>query len=169
MDEQAQNQHQTSGKAESQTMSSQTASYTTQDSPDNSSKIIAIANEEEKQLNNNQERRMPPAGFNKNPQNINRNGRPPKDWTWASLLEQAAEELQDVREGQQIVRKPWKKLLVRKLFIKAVKEGDVQAAKIIMDRTDGLPTQDLTSGGEKIDMSPKVIINTKDEKYVENS
>lgn len=79
------------------------------------------------------------AGFDKNPQNINRNGAPKKEWTWGSLFKELTE------EG--IGKKEIKKLLAQAMIDKA-KEGDVQAFKEIANRTDGLPKQAIEIEGE---------------------
>ena len=72
------------------------------------------------------------AGFDKNPQNINRNGAPKKEWTWGGLFR----ELSEKGKGNKEVRR-----LMAKAMIKKAKEGDVQAFKEIANRTDGLPKQ----------------------------
>lgn len=95
----------------------------------------------------------PTAGFNKNPGNINKKGRPKREWTWAGLLEQAAEETKDAKTRKQIV--------TEKLYELAEK-GDMTAIKEVMNRTDGMPKQstDVTTGGEKLNA-----IEMSDEKY----
>lgn len=93
------------------------------------------------------------------PGNIaNPNGRPKRGWTWADLLEDAAEEVLTAKDGQQISAK---KAIAKRLLMMAV-EGDRQAIKDIMDRTDGYPasTTDITSKGEKI--TPMIKLDTHD-------
>ena len=68
------------------------------------------------------------------PGNIaNPKGRPPRGWTWADLLEEAAEEVLTAKDGQKISAK---KAITKRLLMMAV-EGDRLAIKDIMDRTDG--------------------------------
>lgn len=87
-------------------------------------------------------------GFKNNPQNINRNGRPKKEWTWGSLIEEEAEKLLDKDKPN---KGKVKKAIVKAVMKKAV-EGDIQAFKELANRTDGLPQQsvDLTSKGKSI-------------------
>ncbi|HEX9060894.1 MAG TPA: DUF5681 domain-containing protein [Clostridia bacterium] len=95
-----------------------------------------------------------PTGF-QNPEqraNINRAGRPPRDWTWKGLLEEVAEEMVDIKkEGKVTGRKAMKELLARKLLQTAI-SGNIQAANSVMDRMDGKPMQqiDHTTQGDKI-------------------
>jgi hypothetical protein len=76
---------------------------------------------------------IPVAGFNKNPQNINRNGPPKKDWTMKGLLEESLEEADETGT-------PYKKIVARKLRNLAVK-GDMVAIKEVNNRMDGMPVQ----------------------------
>lgn len=86
----------------------------------------------------------PVAGFNTNPQNINKKGRPPRDWTVAGLIEEAMEESDETGI-------PAKKLIYQKL-VSLAKRGDIQAVKEINQRLDGMPQQkaDLTTNGKDI-------------------
>jgi hypothetical protein len=86
----------------------------------------------------------------------NPNGRPKREWTWASLLEDAAEEVMKARDGQEVSAK---KAIAKRLLMMAL-EGDRQAIKDIMDRTDGYPmsSTDITSKGEKV--TPMVNIDS---------
>lgn len=88
----------------------------------------------------------PVAGFDSRPDNINRNGRPKKEWTWRSLLVEVAEEIE---EGS---NEPKKKLMAKKLVAKAL-EGDTTALREFGDRIDGRSAQsvDVTSDGERIE------------------
>lgn len=79
----------------------------------------------------------PTFGFDKRPEDINRNGRPPKDWTMASLIREAGEEAGETGE-------PRKKIIARKLAELAEK-GDMQAIKEFNDRLDGKPKQNVTN------------------------
>ena len=73
-------------------------------------------------------------GFQDNPQNINRKGRPPAGESWADILRQIGEEIHP-KTG-----KPFKEAVSRKIWSKAV-GGDVQSMKEIMNRMDGMPKQ----------------------------
>lgn len=67
-------------------------------------------------------------------QSGNPNGRPKREWTWASLLEQVGEEIEPKSKQK------FKDLVSKKLWIKAV-NGDVIAIKEILNRMDGMPVQ----------------------------
>ena len=84
----------------------------------------------------------PTAGFNKNPNNINKNGRPKREWTWAGLIE---EQMEKVGPDKKAV----KEAVAASLIAKAL-EGDVAAIKEVGNRIDGMPQQavDLTTGGK---------------------
>lgn len=84
--------------------------------------------------------KKPVAGFNANPQNINKNGAPKKEWTMKGLIEEALEE--EDQSGT-----PYKKLIARKLRSVALK-GDVVAIKEINNRLDGMPKQELGVDGD---------------------
>ena len=75
----------------------------------------------------------PVAGFNANPQNINREGRPPRNWTVSGLIEEAMEEADETGV-------PAKKIIYQKLVALA-KRGDMLAVKEINQRLDGMPKQ----------------------------
>lgn len=69
-------------------------------------------------------------------------GRPPKDWTWAGLIEEEAERIDDTDPS----KKRKIKETITKAVMKKAQEGDVQAYREIANRTDGMPkeTQDIT-------------------------
>jgi hypothetical protein len=96
------------------------------------------------EANNNEKTNKPVAGFDSRPENINRGGRPKKDWTWAQLLEESAEELMETKDktGKVTGRKALKQLVAKKLLVKAA-FGDTAAARLIMERMDGMPKQQL--------------------------
>lgn len=98
----------------------------------------------------------PVAGFNANPQNINRGGRPPRDWTVSGLIEEAMEEADETGV-------PAKKLIYQKLVALA-KRGDIQAVKEINQRLDGMPQQsnDITTNGKDLQTLLVKFINDKD-------
>ena len=90
-----------------------------------------------KQQKSNEARKT---GFQLRPENINRNGRPPKAWTMSSLIEEALEEV------EQQSGKSFKHLVAKRLAHMAV-GGDIQAIKEINDRVDGKPKQNLQLSG----------------------
>jgi len=85
-------------------------------------------------------------GFQLFPENINRNGRPPKSWSWAELLEDVGEEIEE-KTG-----KKFKHLVSKRLWFECI-NGNVGAIKELFNRMEGMPKQstDITSKGEKID------------------
>lgn len=87
-------------------------------------------------------------GFQDNPQNINRKGRP-KGISITEMVKTALEEVEP-KTG-----KPWKDLIVKRILVKAVNDGDQQMIKAIWQYIDGMPQQntDITSKGEKINIS----------------
>ena len=87
-----------------------------------------------------------PKGVSGNP-----NGRPLKEWTWRSLIEEALEE-----EEEGI---PVKQIISRKL-VGMGKSGDLGAIKEIGDRIDGKPSQGVELSGKnggKIEHSIRVV------------
>lgn len=99
----------------------------------------------------------PVAGFNANPQNINRDGAPKKEWTMTAMYREAAEEASETGE-------PKYKIVARKL-IKLAEKGDMVAIKELGNRLDGMPQQnsDITSKGEKIEGNTIIFTNFTDE------
>lgn len=86
----------------------------------------------------------PVNGFDKRPQDINRTGRPPSYFNGM---------LKDM--GVKVNKKTglkYKRLLVKRLWTDAI-NGNIMAAKEIMNRIDGMPhqTSDITSDGERIE------------------
>ena len=75
-------------------------------------------------------------------QSGNPGGRPKRDWTWSGELQKAVEEM--AKDGQAIKFK-----VVRSLLAEALK-GNINAQRELMNRMDGMPQQDVTSGGESI-------------------
>lgn len=75
-------------------------------------------------------------------QSGNPNGRPAREWTVQSLIEEAMEEHDETGV-------PAKKIIIKKLM-QLAKRGDMIATKEIFNRIDGMPQQktDLTTGGE---------------------
>ena len=77
------------------------------------------------------------AGFDKNPQNINRSGRPKKGTALTDVLNKFME-LQDVQDGEKRISR--KEALAHKIFQLAI-GGNMAAIKYIYDRIDGTPVQ----------------------------
>jgi len=92
-------------------------------------------------------------GFQDHPELINKNGAPKREWSWAGILEEIANE-QHPKTKQQ-----FKYLAARRAFFDAA-NGKTQAWEVIMDRMEGKPKQstDLTSAGEKLDPLRVVIV-----------
>lgn len=67
----------------------------------------------------------------------NPHGRPPRDWTWAGLIEKYADKEQETKRG----KFRWRELVIKRLFAEAG-NGNMQAIREIMDRMDGKPTQE---------------------------
>jgi hypothetical protein len=101
-----------------------------------------------KQSENN--KRVPVAGFNVHPENINKKGRPPRGWAWSDLIEEAVNELLTTKDGLTIEAK---KAIIKKLIYMAI-DGDINAIKEIINRMDGMPNAtlqtDITSGGKPV-------------------
>ncbi len=78
----------------------------------------------------------------------NPNGRPKRDWTVQSLIEEAMEE-------QDETGVPAKKIIYKKLVALA-KKGDIQAIKEVGQRLDGMPKQ---TNDLNIKELPKPLLN----------
>ena len=85
-------------------------------------------------------------GFDKRPQDINRRGRPPKEYCLTDILKDQGN-LEDVESGDKKVSR--KQAIAQKLWAMAM-SGDVQAMKYLYDRVDGRPKEsiDLDHSGE---------------------
>ena len=83
----------------------------------------------------------PTVGFHTNPENINRKGAPPKEWTMAAMYRQAAEEASETGE-------PKYKIVARKL-LELAEKGDMQAIKELGNRLDGMPKQSVELTGDE--------------------
>lgn len=114
---------------------------------DNNVDNLQPATEEKKQ-----EKSRNPSWF-KPGQTGNPNGRPKKDWTWKDLLQEAAEEMMEVKKkdknGNTVVtgRRALKELVARKLLTAAA-GGNIQAANVLMNRMEGMPKQQIEQSGE---------------------
>lgn len=77
-------------------------------------------------------------GFGDNPQNINRNGRPPKGYSITEMMQEMLNSNPEIKKkiGKQIAKK--------------AAAGDMTAIKTLWNYMDGMPQQDITSGGEKL-------------------
>jgi N-acetylglucosamine kinase-like BadF-type ATPase len=75
-------------------------------------------------------------GFQKHPENINRNGRPKKGDTITDAIKNILQQEVDTKEGKKAV----KELFAKKVSEMALK-GDLNAIKLIMQYCDGMPLQ----------------------------
>lgn len=82
----------------------------------------------------------PTTGFHTNPERINRNGAPEKEWTWTGLIREHLDRLGV--DGKSV-----KDAVTASLIAKAM-DGDVAALKEIGNRIDGLPKQTIEHSGE---------------------
>lgn len=82
-------------------------------------------------------------GFQDHPELINKNGRPPKDWSWAELLEDVGEQVEE-KTG-----KKFKELVSQRIWIEAV-GGNMLAIKELFNRMEGFPRVKMDVEG-KID------------------
>lgn len=85
-------------------------------------------------------KRLPTVGFHTNPERINKNGAPKKEWTMAGILHDALEE-------QDETGVPFKKIIIKKLRTLAMR-GDLQAIKEVLDRIDGKSKESLEVQGQ---------------------
>jgi len=87
-------------------------------------------------------------GFDKHSENINREGGPPKELTYAQLIEDAANE-----QSKYDATKTRKTRSIDQQWDKA-EQGDLASFNSLVDRSEGKPYQrsevDITSLGEKI-------------------
>jgi len=81
----------------------------------------------------------PTVGFHTNPERINKNGAPRREWTWAGLLADALEKEFASSSGKMGQAK---KLITEKIVRMAI-AGDITAQKEIMNRMDGMPKQSI--------------------------
>lgn len=85
-------------------------------------------------------------GFDKNPQNINRNGRPPLEFTLTNILRETLNQTND-QTG-----KSKKQEVIDKMYELAVEKGDVQMLKYLIDRIDGKPLQTIEANVTRPDV-----------------
>lgn len=96
-----------------------------------------------------------PDNYFKPGQSGNPNGRPKRDWTVQSLIEEAMEESDE--SGV-----PAKKIIYQKL-VSLAKRGDIQAVKEINQRLDGMPKQTTALEGS-VELKGLVGLETTNEK-----
>lgn len=111
---------------------------------------LGSENVEKQQENNEEEKKL--TGFQLNPQNINKNGRPPKGWSWAELLEDIGEE---VMEGDPNKR-TFKQVVGRRLWLECAK-GNVHAIRELFNRMEGLPRMKMEVDGKVDTRIPELI------------
>ena len=77
--------------------------------------------------------------FTKGDSNINRKGQPKREWTWSGVLQTAVEKVDET--GKTV------KELVADSMVKEATRGNVVAQKELMNRMDGMPSQDIKQTG----------------------
>lgn len=77
----------------------------------------------------------PKAGFNANPQNINKSGRPPKGYSITEWFKEMLNSKPEVKEA------------IGKSIMKKALEGDTTAQKMVWQYMDGMPKQTLEHEG----------------------
>lgn len=99
----------------------------------------------------NKEKKL--VGFAAHPENINRNGRPPKGWAWSDLLDSIGEEIPPGEDGKIDPNgKTYKEIVGRKLWDEC-KNGNIHAMRELFNRMEGLPRI-------KMDIDSKVKMET---------
>lgn len=117
---------------------------------------LAVA-EAEKQSNNSLQR-PPTSGSWKAGQSGNPAGRPKREWTWKDLLEEAAEEMIEIKNNDgKATRWAFKKVIARKVLSEAAK-GNIGAMRELMNRMDGMPNQKVEA---KLEGGVNLLIDTK--------
>lgn len=95
----------------------------------------------------------PKSGFDVNPQNINRNGRPPKGYSITEWFREMLSSNPEVKEelGNAILEK--------------ARKGDVAAQKLVWNYIDGMPQQkvDVTTLGKEINTDSKKVADSLQE------
>lgn len=100
-------------------------------------------------------------GFQDHPENINRNGRPPKEWSWSDLLAEVGEEVME----QDPDKRTFRQIVGKRLWLESAK-GNVNAIKELMNRMDGLPKVKIDHSG-KIDSGSQEVAKLLQEMYAE--
>lgn len=88
---------------------------------------------------------MPPEGFNKHPENINRNGRPKKGLTLTDIAKEILEE-EIIKDGKPTGRTR-KEALIRRVADLAY-EGNETMIKLLWNYVDGLPKERVEIEGK---------------------
>ena len=110
---------------------------------------------------NNNETTKKLTGFQLHPENINREGSPKKNWRWADLYAEIAEEYRDIEKRDGTKEKMQvKRIVAEKVFSLALK-GDMQAVKELADRMNG-KSKETVEVDARITI-PHVTVNTKPE------
>jgi hypothetical protein len=78
----------------------------------------------------------PVAGFNANPQNINKDGRPKKGYSITEWFKEMLNSKPEVKDA------------IGKSIMKKALEGDSAAQKLVWSYMDGMPPQNLNIGGQ---------------------
>lgn len=102
----------------------------------------------------------PTNGFDKRPQDINKDGAPKGNRHMSTRLMEAITAISD-QDGTQDDK------AILKALISNAKKGDVQSIKLIFNYLDGLPTQaiDVTSQGEKLEGVTITMVNATGDKH----
>lgn len=92
------------------------------------------------------EKKLPRTAWKKGQPSPNPKGAPQKDESISFLMRKF---LQSSPPGEE---KSYKQMFVEKVYLKAIKEGDASAIKLIWNYIDGMPkqTSDITSNGQTI-------------------
>ena len=85
----------------------------------------------------NKGNKKPTTTFADRPQDINRNGRPPKEHSLTDLLKET------LNQPSTIEGKTKKQEVIDKMYEIAITKGDVQMLKYLIDRVDGKPLQTI--------------------------
>lgn len=82
----------------------------------------------------------PVAGFNANPQNINKDGRPKKGYSITEMMKEMLESEPELKKA------------IGRVIAKKALEGDMAAIDKLWKYMDGMPAQsvDVTTQGEKV-------------------
>lgn len=102
-------------------------------------------NHEQKAVDN----RQPNGKFG--PGNIaNPNGRPRREWTWATLIEDYADKKKQIKNKETgvVSEYTYRELVVKRLFTEAA-NGNMKAITEVIDRMDGKPVQETLISSDK--------------------
>jgi len=105
------------------------------------------------------------AGFDVNPQYINKEGRPDAGWTWREQFIKIAEQKRERLSRREIAAEAiWGK----------AEAGDVQAFKEVADRMEGKPAQPHSIGGDpdnpvQLEVNVKIVSGNTDTREIPDS